>query len=62
MGQSYRQVSNLLRTSVDISVYHWADQEDADENGDIGDKSAVYTKKDDQRNLVPTVGGKRQRL
>ena len=62
VGQSCRQVSNLLRTSVDIFVCHWADQKDADENGDIDDKSAVYTKKDDQRNLVPTVGGKRQRL
>ena len=62
VGQSCRQVSNLLRTSVDIFVCHWADQEDADENGDIDDKSAVLTKKDDQRNLVPTVGGKRQRL
>ena len=41
---------------------HWADQEDADQNGDIDDKSAVLTKKDYQRNLVPTVGGKRQRL
>ena len=61
-GQSCRQVSNLLRTSVDIFVCHWTDQEDADENGDNDDKSAVYTKKDDQRNLVPTVGGKRQRL
>ena len=62
VGQSCRQVSNLLRTSVDIFVCHRADQEDADEKGDIDDKSAVYTKKDDQRNLVPTVGGKRQRL
>ena len=62
VGQSCRQVLNLLRTSVDIFVCHWADQEDADENGDIDDKSAVLTKKDDQRNLVPTVGGKRQRL
>ena len=64
VGQSCRQVSNLLRTSADIFVCHWADrdQEDADENGDIDDKSAVLTKKDDQRNLVPTVGGKRQRL
>ena len=38
VGQSCRQVSNLLRTSADIFVCHWADQEDADENGD---KSAV---------------------
>ena len=62
MGQSCRQVLNLLRTSVDIFACHWTDQEDADENGDIDDKSAVLTKKDYQRNLVPTVGGKRQRL
>ena len=62
VGQSCRQASNLLRTSADIFVCHWADQDHADENGDIDDKSAVLTKKDDQRNLVPTVGGKRQRL
>ena len=59
VGQSCRQVSNLLRTSADFLFATGLTRR-------MLMKMVInllwYTKKDDQRNLVPTVGGKRQRL